>query len=578
MNQTQKETQAAEQTAADEQKAPKAPASPAPQPDPSPLELPDLSKKEKRRKWIKRLAAAVAVLALFAGYRAWRGGKQDSPDSQAVLYEDVPVERQNITETLTGSGSLSPADSYVMTTLVSGDILEAPFEEGDMVQKGDALYQVDHDSVTHSLEQSQLSLQQSQRGYSQALEKRQDLQIKATRPGQLISLDVKLGDTVSAGQQIGMVRNSGVMQLTLPFNEADAANFALGQPALVTLDGSFEVLQGTVTTIGASQVLGGGQAVRQVTIDVVNPGAVASGQSATAVVGGAACNSGGTFDYADEAPIIAMMGGDVQQIYVQEGDQVYRDQMLVQLYSKDLEDQIANSQDAVRSAQLALEGQTDQLGDYVITSPISGTIIEKNYKAGDKLEVGKALCTVFDLSYLKMTMNVDELDISKVKEGQVVQITADAVEGKTYTGVVTKININGTSNNGVTSYPVSVRIDDFEGLLPGMNVDASIQVETRENVLAVPVGAVARGNRVLVKKPEAAQPEKQDKKKKEEQQPSEDGAPAGYEYRQVELGITDQSYIEILSGLEEGEILGLEPGGGMDEFMTPPMGGVVVVG
>ena len=152
------------------------------------------------------------------------------------------------------------------------------------------------------------------------------------------------------------------------------------------------------------------------------------------------------------------------------------------------------------------------------------------------------------------------------------------MEGKTYTGVVTKININGTSNNGVTSYPVSVRIDDFEGLLPGMNVDASIQVETRENVLAVPVGAVARGNRVLVKKPEAAQPEKQDKKKKEEQQPSEDGAPAGYEYRQVELGITDQSYIEILSGLEEGEILGLEPGGGMDEFMTPPMGGVVVVG
>ena len=153
------------------------------------------------------------------------------------------------------------------------------------------------------------------------------------------------------------------------------------------------------------------------------------------------------------------------------------------------------------------------------------------------------------------------------------QITADAVEGKTYTGVVTKININGTSNNGVTSYPVTVRIDEYEGLLPGMNVDASIQVETRENVLSAPVGAVARGNRVLVKKPEAAQPEKGRKEK--DMEPSEDGAPAGYEYRQVELGLSDKTYIEIVSGVEEGEILAIDPAN-LDP-MTPMTGGMTVV-
>ncbi len=572
MNQT-KEKQAEAQAEAKENAAPQAAASPAPQPDPSPLDLPDIRKKNRRRKLIKRLAAGLAVLALAFAYFNLRGDKQDGQANLGVQYEEVSLEKRTITETLTGSGSLAPAESYVMTTLVSGDILEAPFEEGDMVQKGDALYQVDHATVTHSLEQSQLSLQQSQRGYSQAVEKREDLQIKAPRAGQLISLDVKEGDTVAAGQQIGVVRNSGTMRLTLPFNETDAAGFFVGQPALVTLDGSFETLEGTVSVVGASQALAGGQTVRQITVDVANPGAIASGQSATAVIGGAACNSGGTFDYADEAPVVATLGGDVQTIYAQEGDQVYQDQLLVQLYSKDLEDQIKNSQDAVRSAQLALEGQTDQLGDYVITSPISGTIIEKNYKAGDKLEVGKTLCTVFDLSYLKMTMNVDELDIRKVKEGQTVQITADAVEGKTYTGVVTKININGTSNNGVTSYPVTVRIDEYEGLLPGMNVDASIQVETRENVLSAPVGAVARGNRVLVKKPEAAQPEKGRKEK--DMEPSEDGAPAGYEYRQVELGLSDKTYIEIVSGVEEGEILAIDPAN-LDP-MTPMTGGMTVV-
>ena len=130
------------------------------------------------------------------------------------------------------------------------------------------------------------------------------------------------------------------------------------------------------------------------------------------------------------------------------------------------------------------------MGDYLITSPISGTIIEKNYKAGDKLESGKTLCTVFDLSYLKMTMNVDELDVNKVQVGQQVTITADAAEGQTYTGTVTKVSINGTTTNGVTTYPVTIQIDSFDGLLHGMHVDATIQVESRENGLAVPVGCL----------------------------------------------------------------------------------------
>jgi HlyD family secretion protein len=65
-----------------------------------------------------------------------------------------------------------------------------------------------------------------------------------------------------------------------------------------------------------------------------------------------------------------------------------------------------------------------------------------------------------------MQLNVDELDIAKVQVGQTETITADAAGGKTYTGIVTKVNINGTTNNGVTAYPVTIRIDETEGLLP----------------------------------------------------------------------------------------------------------------
>lgn len=561
-----------------------APSAQAPAPDPSPIEVPDSVKKNKRRRLIKRIAAGVAVAAVVVGFFVMKNRKKDNGEDTMAGYQNAQVERRTITEELSGSGTLSPAESYVMTTLVSGDIIEAPFEEGDIVEKGAKLYQVDNSTVSHSMEQSQLTLEKSQRDYSQALDKKKDLNIKATRGGSVVSIDVKKGDTVAVGQQIATIRNSAVMQLTLPFNASDADGFYVGQPAAVTLDGSFETLSGTISTVGASEVLGGGMPVRQITIDVQNPGAIAPEQTATAMVGGVACNGSGKFAYSDEIKVTASIGGEVSQINVSEGDTVAEGQVLVVLYSKELDDSIRNSSDAVRSAQLSLEGQVDQMGDYVITSPIAGTIIEKNYKAGDKLETGKQLCTVFDLSYLKMTMNIDELDVGKVQVGQQVTITADAAEGKTYTGTVTKININGTTANGVTSYPVTVQIDEFDGLLPGMNVNAKIVVQSKENVLAVPVGAVSRGNMVLVKTEAAADGKKSGEKADAENdagaQPGNAiaGVPAGFEYKEVELGITDKTYIEITGGLAEGETIAIMPDAGGGMINAPMGGGMVVVG
>jgi HlyD family secretion protein len=107
------------------------------------------------------------------------------------------------------------------------------------------------------------------------------------------------------------------------------------------------------------------------------------------------------------------------------------------------------------------------------------------------------------MSSLVFDMSIDELDVGSVKAGQEVTITADALEGKTFTGYVDKVNIKGTTSNGVTTYPVTVYIKDADGLLPGMNVNASIIVQSSENVLAIPVSAISRGNTVLLKKEDA---------------------------------------------------------------------------
>ena len=141
-----------------------------------------------------------------------------------------------------------------------------------------------------------------------------------------------------------------------------------------------------------------------------------------------------------------------------------------------------------------------------------------------------------------MDMRVNELDISKVQVGQEVEITCNALMGQTFTGTVEKVSVNGTTTGGFTTYPVTISIQDYGQLRPGMNVSAAILCQTEQDALSVPVAAVNRGNTVSVALPGAL---------------AEDGVtvadPTRVEQRSVTLGVNDDNYIVVTSGLSEGE-------------------------
>ena len=466
------------------------------------------------------------------------------PAAAAISYTEESVAKRTITNSLTGSGTLQPANSYTVTTLIEGEVLSANFEEGETVEADTVLYEIDSDDAAANIEKAQISLNQAQRSYESTAENQT---VQANSSGTLYTLEVKKGDEVSQGQTIATIRNDSTMTLTVPFPAEDAATFYVGQAAQVTLDGSFETLSGTVETVSGSEVVGTGNTVtRKVTIAVQNPGGLSASQVAAASVNGLGSAGNGTFTYQSESTVTASASGTVTAVHASEGSTVSKGQTLITLGGDDLEDQLQNAADSLRNAELSMENTQKQLENYTITSPISGTIIDKEYKAGDTVESGKTLCTIYDLSYLEMTLSIDELDISTVEVGQAVQITADAVEGKTFTGTVTKVSVAGTTSGGITSYPVTVRIDEADELLPGMNVDAEIVLEEAADTLAIPSSAVTRGSGntslVLVTQdsPSAANAVEQE-------------APEGYAYVQVETGISDDSYVQILSGLQEGD-------------------------
>ena len=418
------------------------------------------SKKKKRRKLKKKVVIPVAVVLLAGGWGVHHILTAGGADGTQTYTESEAV-RQDIQLTLSATGTIEPANQYSVTASVQGEVLSCTFEEGDEVKKGDVMYEIDSSDAESSVEQAQLSLQQSQNSYSQTLESLDDLNVTSKKSGMITELYVEVGDEVQAGATIADVRDSSVMELVVPFNSAEVENFGVGAAATVTMDSSFETLSGTVTAIDAAEtVLDGYQIVKYVTIQVSNPGGLSTSSTASATVNGIASNQGASFTYRSESTITSDASGTVTSLKVSEGAQVSPGTVIAVLSSSSVEQQVESSRLSLAQQQLSYQNTVDKLDDYTITAPIDGTVITKNTKVGDTLDTTNGqttLAVIYDLSYLTFDISLDELDVNEVEVGQAVNITCDSLtDTATIEGVVTKVSVAGTTSNGVTTYPVTV--------------------------------------------------------------------------------------------------------------------------
>ena len=512
-------------------------------------EMPQKGLKPFLHKNGKKLVAVLVIAAILVVLLVPKGQKKAV--NAETAYTQVTPENRDITNVYSESGVLNAANSYTVKATVKGDVLTADFEVGDVVEKGAVLYTIDSSDVVSGVEKAELNLGQAQRSYDDAVDAQY---IRTDIAGTVASFKVRVGDVVNAGQEVATIRDDTTLLLELEFPAADAANFAVGQNAEVLLDSTFEAITGSVQSVsGADTLSSGNLLVRTVTIAVRNTGNLTASQAATATINGVSALSSARFSYQREQSVTAQNSGTVSALCVKEGAQVSADTALIQLSGNNLTKQVLNASDNLRSAELSVEDTQKQVDDYTITAPISGTIISKDVKVGDTVGTSTAtadtMCVIYDMSYLEMTLNVDELDILNIKEGQKATITADAVSGQTFEGVVTSISKAGTTTGGTTTYPVTIRIDEMGDLLPGMNATAEIVTESADNVLSVPNAAITRGNYVLVTKDSPSAANADDSMT----------APDGYVYVKVETGVSDDDYTQIVSGIQEGDTIGYDP-------------------
>ena len=607
----------------------------------------------------KKLLIIILVIAILAGICSGLIIKSKNNSAVKVMYTDSPVERRTITNTITGSSSIKPNDSYNVTTIKSGDITSDTFKEGDVVKKGDKLYQFEDSDAQNSLSTAKNALAKAQQAYVDAVKQKaqtvssnnigtksaqnavtkalnslndtkNNQYIQSNSAGKVKELSVKEGDHINAGAAVATLYDDSYMKLRIPFNEVDAESIQTGAAATVSVIGSGDTIYGTVKEKSSSAVSTDAHAkVVYVTVEVTNPGALTTNDYGSAEINGVACANTAQFEYVSEGTITSTASGTLENLNIAVGDSVYSGQKVgyvkydnqnstmsnAQLSYNDavlaLEKQvlqndtfsqdssIKNAQLALDDAELGIEKAQDAVDDYVVEAPIEGTVVKKNSKAGDTIDSSNAtdpLCVIYDLSSVKFSIDVDETEIALVKTGQKATVTADAVEGE-FEGVVTKVPVDGVNENGVTTYTIEIQIENYGDLLPGMNVDAEIVVEEADNVIAVPVNSVNRGNIVFVKddgtthendvtdiiKGNKDKSGKTDDKKKaddkddkpqssgmpvvsgdtpngdksdeisvtKESVPTNIDVPDGYRAIQVETGINDTDYIEIKSGLTE---------------------------
>jgi HlyD family secretion protein len=149
---------------------------------------------------------------------------------------------------------------------------------------------------------------------------------------------------------------------------------------------------------------------------------------------------------------------------------------------------------SVSDAEAQLNTANQQLEKATIIAPISGVVTAVNNTNGDSVTAGKAVITVVDMNSMKVKVSVDELDISKVKIGQKSDIKIDAVKDKNYEGTVETIAQTGTSSNNVTTYEVVIAINNSDGIKLGMNANVTISVENKASALVIPVEALIENN------------------------------------------------------------------------------------
>ncbi|MFZ2555612.1 MAG: efflux RND transporter periplasmic adaptor subunit [Minisyncoccia bacterium] len=500
----------------------------------------------------KIISLIVVAVLLGGGYWAYTSYASTDGETRYVL---GTVERGTLVASVSASGQVSASNQVDITSSVSGDVISVPVKAGQKVTAGTLIAQLDPGDAAYDLETARLSydklvnvdatdLRDAQNAVKDAEEDVADAYTNARATLTDASTDmtdtaVDLDDLRSG--YLG-TNTSGLGKAAREYIERASDAYWDAENAVQKLALKYRTLSSKTTQSEIDSMM---SEANETSILL----AQAAKYTLDAVVylrDSDSNESVATAAYTSAMEAVTAANAIVSDVSSAKSS-LTTSKRALETAQNDLED-LQNGPDELdlRSEQLSLRQKQDALADYSIRAPFDGTIATLDVQKGDMLSNNGAVATLItDQKIAELSLN--EVDAAKIKVGDRATLTFDAIEDLSLTGAVAEIDSIGTVEQGVVSYTVKIGFDSQDDRIkPGMTVNAAIQTDTKQDVLIVPSSAVKTQNGVsYVQVFNPALPETGGT-----QGVTSDSAPQQIE---VETGISDDTSIEIISGLDEGQ-------------------------
>ena len=513
----------------------------------------------------KKTAVFIVILLLAGGYMVYRLNQAPAATGSQNTAE-AAVTRGTIEVTVTGTGTIVPVAAQGIGSNASGTVKKLYINNGQRVKKGDILAELTNDTLTMQVAKARLDLEKAGLIMADSAQQLSADTIIAPISGRIVNLQAKTGDQVSSNSAIATLQDDSQLVFDMPVSSYVAGKVAVNQKVEVFLPDQGSTVEGRVTAKNSQPVAGyNGESRTYIKVVIPATGNLTSGTKAfgTVTVDGKPVDalSVSTLEWIGESQLKATLNGKITGIYVQNGQVVKKGQKLFALGSDTNLTQQKTQQFSYQEARLNLTDLEQQQADLMVKAPIDGVVSGLDANEGDDVassgnkssstsssssttaatasttSASKSLGKVVNTGQMEVSFPVDEVDIAKVKLGQTANILVDALPEKKFSGKVTDIAQEGTVTNNVSSFNITILVDNPESQLKsGMTANVTIVVAKKADTLLIPIEALQdKGQRKFVLTPAAP------------------GSTQGRNIKRVTTGLTNESYAEITEGLQEGD-------------------------
>ena len=439
-----------------------------------------------------------------------------------TVYSETTASRGDIVNYLEFTGTVTASSQKKIYPEVAATVTSLLVEEGDQVSKGDVIAYLDSSDIEYSIESKELQISESETSNYYTLKDAQtNLNNLQTQ------LDQGLNSSINSSESALISAQESYYSAVDSYN--DAYDNYLQSKADYEGDNTSSIKTALQNVEDAKRNYDRNSDSEDLYLAYTRAlsslaDARESARKQMEDYKEAADTAYNNMVYYEEKFAAAQKDYETTVLSVNQSVQSYKD--TIEKYSATL---------STASSELDLEHTKESLDDYVITSPIDGFVTTLSLKEGEKTSLTSTCAEITDFSEMEISISIDEYDIGSVKEGDEVQIYINALDNY-YTGTIASIAKTATKSGDVSYITAKVTFETDGNIMSGLSCEVKLTKDNEENVIILPEDAISYRDDhtayVLVK----------------------DASGNGVETT-VSLGVSDGSNVEILSGVNEGDII-----------------------